>query len=99
MASKNPTNEIATRIALSGGYDPCLTHSTDGILWTKKVGCDPYFIPDYENGFCYILLSTKENFGDGEMICKSNFDAELLLLDTNNQAKSLIKLIETGLFI
>ncbi len=97
MASKNPTNEIATQIALSGGYDPCLNYSEDGILWTKNVGCDPDFIPDFKNGYCYFFMPTKETFYDGEQLCKNKFEAELLLFDTNDQVKTLIEMIEKGL--
>jgi hypothetical protein len=56
MASKNPNNDIAAKIALNGGYDPCPTYRLGGAFWDANEGCDPGFVPDYTNGYCYMVL-------------------------------------------
>ena len=96
MASKNPVNEIAARIALDRGYDPCQRFLDDDIFWRNKNECDPDFVPDPDNGYCYKVLSTESNFDDGVNDCILNSDAELVEFNSNSEVNGLIKLIETG---
>jgi len=98
-ASKNPSNDIAAKIALDGGYDPCSKFQENESLWIQNLGCHPGFIPDHKNGYCYFVLPSKENLEDGENICRSDFDAELLLFDRNSEVVGLIKLIGAGEFL
>jgi hypothetical protein len=99
MASKNPTSEIAAKIALDGGFDPCETMNKSDLFWSSHEGCEPDFIGDDQNGYCYKVLSTLENLDDGEKLCNYQSDAELLMFDTNSEVKGLIRLIKNGTFI
>jgi len=74
-----------------GGYNPC-----NQIFWTNTSECDPGYIADSKNGYCYIVHSTLENFDDGENICKQQYDAELLTFDTNFELSGIIDLFKTG---
>ena len=60
MASKNPNSEIAAKIVLEGGYDPCKTFPEDDMFWTKNAACDPGLPQKYFSGpgiyFCQILV-------------------------------------------
>ena len=97
MASKNPTNEIAAKIALDGGYDPCKTMNKSDLFWRINEGCGPDFITDFLSGYCYKVLTTVKNLDDGEKICNYNFDAELIMFDTNSEVEGLLTLIKTGM--
>ena len=97
LASKNPSNDIAAKIILDGGYSPCQRYSEDDIFWSKNIGCDSGFIPDYINGYCLMVLPTKETLTDGDNLCKNNYDAELILFDKNEEVDSMITLIKTGI--
>jgi len=50
MSSKNPNSEIAAKIVLDGGYDPCKTFPEDNVFWTKNPACDPGLPQVYFNG-------------------------------------------------
>jgi len=98
MASKSPIDAIAAKIVLDGGYDVCQKFPENDIFWSNIVGCDLGFIPDHDNGYCYTVLSTFENFDNGESTCEIQYDAELLLFDTNSQVEGFIELIRSGIF-
>ncbi len=97
LASKNPTNEIVAKIALDGGYDPCKTINQNDSFWRTQEGCGADFVADNFNGYCYKVMSTIENLDDGEKICKYDFDADLVMFDTNSELTGLIELVITGM--
>ncbi len=97
MASKNPTEEIAAKILLDKGYDPCKKFPDNSTFWKNNVGCDAGFIPDKNGGHCYMLLQCKENFQDGDNYCKNYFDAELLSFGGNLEVEGFIKLFSKGI--
>jgi hypothetical protein len=97
MASKNPTNAIAADILLHGGYNPCKKFPSNSTFWTNKNACDDGFVPDYANGYCYMLLPTKKPLEQGIDYCTDNYDAELLLFEKNSQVDGLITLINDGI--
>ena len=41
MASKNPNNDIAARVVLDGGYNPCQTFAENSSFWTDTTGGNP----------------------------------------------------------
>jgi hypothetical protein len=96
FASRNPSNSIATKILMDGGFYFCDTATDKDINWNINYDCDPGFVADIKNGYCYKVASTKENLDDGENYCRNNYDAELLLFDTNSQVKDFIELINAG---
>ena len=98
MASKNPTNDIASKILLDRGYDPCSKYSENPTFWTSIKACDPGFIPDFTNGYCYIMLPNTKNLQDGDDLCRNNYDGELLLFDTNSEAVGFVTLVNTGIY-
>jgi hypothetical protein len=93
MGSKNPSNDLAADILLHGGYDPCSKYPSDSSFWAKHIGCDTGFIPASESGYCYMILPSKENYQDGNKICQSNYDAELLSFDTNSEVNGFLKIL------
>ncbi len=97
MASKNPNNDITAKIILDGGYDPCQRYPENDIFWENIIGCDPGFISDSRKIYCYKVLETKETLTDGENYCKNDFDAELILFDTNSEVQDIIMLIKSGI--
>ncbi len=97
MASKNPSNDIAATILLHGGYNPCTKLSSNSSVWKSNIGCDAGFFPDKKTGYCYKLLPHKRNLEDGENDCKNNYDAELILFDTNIEVDGFLKLIASGI--
>ena len=97
MSSRNPMEEIATNIARKGGYDPCERFPENDAFWTKNSACDSGFIPDYNSGYCYRVLLMQEIFDNADRACTSQYDAELLLFDTDFEVKSLIELLKTGI--
>ena len=96
MASKNPNNDIAAQIALHGGYDPCPTFRLGGTFWDANEGCDPGFVPDFANGYCYMVLPELASLDDGENNCEYYYDAELVLFESKDQVNGLISLINAG---
>ena len=96
MASKNPTGDIVAKMLLNGGYNPCIKFPENHTFWTNNIGCDPGFVPDYTNGYCYMLLPTKKTFQEGVDHCADNYDAELLLFEKNSQVDGVIKMINDG---
>ena len=96
LASKNPTNIIATKILMDGGFDFCRIIADKDFKWNSNHDCDPGFVADIKNGYCYKALSTRKNLDDGENYCRNYYDAELLLFDTNSQVKGFIELLNTG---
>ncbi len=98
MSSKNPSNDIATQILLHRGYDPCLKFTDNEKFWSSYKPCEPGFIPDFKNGYCYYLLPIKKNLQDGDDFCRNNYDGELLLFDKNSEVEELITLINTSLY-
>ncbi len=97
LASKNPTNEIVAKIALDGGYDPCKTINQNDSFWRTQEGCGADIVADNFNGYCYKVISTIENLDGGEKICKYDFDADLVMFDTNSELTGLIELVITGM--
>ena len=97
MTSKNPSSEIAAQILLDGGYDPCLKFDDNDPFWTNHIGCDDGFIPDYKNGYCYLLLPSKKNLQDGIDSCADNYDAELILFEKNAQVDGFLTLMNKGI--
>jgi hypothetical protein len=95
MASKNPSNDIATTILLHGGYNPCEKFPSNSSLWKNSIGCDYGFYPD-NTGYCYMLLPDKGNLEDGVNECQNNYDAELVLFDSNKEVDGFLKLISSG---
>ena len=61
LTSKNPDADVAAMVALEGGFNPC-DNST--LLGSRKVStdnvstspCDPGFVLDASNGYCYMAL-------------------------------------------
>ena len=96
MVSKNPMNDIDSKIALNGGYDPCTNFFGNESFWTENAGCEPGFVPDKNNVYCYKVLSKLENFNNGKQICKYNYKAEMVLFHSNLEVKGLIKIILQG---
>ena len=96
MASKNPSNDIAATILLHGGYNPCNKFSSNSTLWTSNIGCGDGFLSDSNGAYCYMLLPQKRNLQNGENACKNDYDAELILFDTNEEVDGFLKLISSG---
>jgi hypothetical protein len=96
MASKNPTNEIASNILLDGGYDPCTKFPPNATFWTNKSECDPGFISDNSSGYCYMLLPNSKSLKAGDEYCKNNYDAELISFDTKSDVDGFFTLIING---
>ena len=97
MTTKNSNNDILSSIALAYGYDPCKKYPANDSFWTNNAAqCDPGFVTNTPNEYCYIALPTLENLDDGVKHCKSNYDAQLVLFNTNVEVNELIKLIESG---
>ena len=97
MASKNPQNDIAAKILLDGGYDSCTKFPDNATFWTKHTGCEPGFISDYKNGYCYMLMPNKSNLQDGKKICRFKYDADLVSFDTNSGVDGFFSLIYQGM--
>ncbi len=96
MASKNPQTDIAAKVLLDGGYDPCTKFPDNSKFWTNYTGCEAGFFPDSKNGYCYMLMPNKRNFQDGEKFCKLDYDAELVSFDTNSEVDGFFSLIYKG---
>ena len=96
MSSKNPMNDLAAKIALDGGYDPCNKFSGNETFWTKTPECDPGFTPDYNSGYCYKVLPTLYNLNDGQNECEYQYAAEMVLFNSNQEVDGMINLIQTG---
>ena len=96
MSSKNYKKYLSAKIALDGGYNPCNKFSGNENLWAGRFGCDPGFIPDKWNGYCYKVLPTLENFEDGEKICDHNYSSEIVLFYMDAEVSGLVELIERG---
>jgi hypothetical protein len=96
LASKNPTNEIAAKILLHGGYDPCSELPANATIWTDNPECDDGFVPDFKNKYCYILSPEKNNLKAGENYCKDNYDSEFVTFDSNAEVDGFHSLISTG---
>jgi hypothetical protein len=99
MASKNPSSEIAAQILLDGGYDPCLKFDDNDTFWSNHIGCEDGFIPDYKNGYCYMLLPSKKTLQEGIDYCADNYDAELILFEKNSQVDGFITLMNKGKYV
>ncbi len=98
MASKNPNNDIAAKILLDGGFNPCSIASKNASFCTDSIACDEGFIHDYNNEYCYLLSLNKESLTDGYDYCKNEYDAELLLFDYNSEVDGFLKLLNEGIF-
>ena len=94
LSSKNPSNDIIAKIAFDGGL--CQKMNENAKFWTENPECDPGFVPDRSNGYCYRLLSGLKTLDDGDAFCEDQLDAELLLFDLNDEVDGFIDLIETG---
>jgi len=92
-------NDLAAKIALDGGYDPCSKFSGNESFWTKTPECDADFIPDRENGYCYKVLPNLNNLNDGQSECEYVYAAEMVLFNSNKEVDGLINLIQTGMLI
>lgn len=96
MSSKNYKTDLSAKIALDGGYNACNKFSGNENFWAERFGCDPGFIPDEMNGYCYKVLPTLENLKDGEKICEFDYSAELVLFNTDSEVIGLVELIQRG---
>jgi len=96
MASKNPSKEIAAKIIVDGGYDPCIKFPPNATFWTSNLDCDPGFIPDNIGGYCYMTLPDKANLENGEKYCRNNYDAELILFDRSIEVDGFLNLLTAG---
>ncbi len=96
FASKNPTGEIAAKILLNGGYDPCSKFPENSTFWTINNACDAGFIPDFKNKYCYILLPDKENIETGADYCKNSYYSELVTFDSNSEVDGFKILLSKG---
>ncbi len=97
LSSKNPVNEIAAKIALDGGYDPCSKFTGNENFWKNTPHCDLGFVVDHANGYCYKVLPSLENFNDGKITCNYNYDAEMVLFYSDPEVKSFINLALKGI--
>ena len=97
MSSKNPMNNLAAKIALDGGYDPCSKFSGNEKFWSQMTACETGFIPDYSNGYCYKVLPTFDTLNDGKKKCEYDNNAELLLFNSNSEVTEFINLILSGI--
>ena len=97
MSSKNPINNLASKIALDGGYDPCSKFSGYEKFWNEINECEPGFIPDYANGYCYKILPTFETLNDGKKKCEYENNAEIVLFNSNSEVSEFINLILGGI--
>jgi hypothetical protein len=43
------------------------------------------------------MLPTKKTLSDGDNVCTNQYDAEMILFDTNSEVDSVIKLIQKGI--
>jgi hypothetical protein len=96
MSSKNYKTDLAAKIALDGGYDPCTKFSGNENFWRERAGCEPGFVADKSNGYCYKVLPTLESFNAGEKRCKFDYFAEILLFTTDSEVIGLLDLIQRG---
>jgi hypothetical protein len=97
MASKNPTKDIAAKILLNGGYDPCKKFPPNATFWTNNIDCDAGFISDNLGGYCYMLLPDKENVDNGDKYCKNINDAELISFDRAIEVDGFLSLLSNGI--
>jgi hypothetical protein len=96
LASKNPSNEIAAKILLNGGYDPCPEFSANTTIWTNNLGCGAGFIPDDKNQYCYIILPDKNSLQIGESYCRKSYDSDLVTFDSNSEVDGFLTLVNNG---
>ncbi len=98
MASKNPSNDVTAKVAFDGrrGYGKCQSVNPKLPFWNSGSGCDPGFVPDPVNGYCYKLLPDLMSLEDGDKSCESLYDADLLAFDTEDEVKGLANLIGKG---
>ncbi len=93
------------KVAFDGGYDPCNNATfflgQDSKRKKREVSepCDPGFVPDTENGYCYMgyqpgLLSVS----NGKDFCQS-FSADLLTFENDAQISGVLQLISSGNFL
>ncbi len=57
------------------------------------------FSPDNANGYCYKVLQNVTTRVEGEKLCENDFDAEMLLFDTNSEVDGLIGLFKSGIHL
>jgi hypothetical protein len=96
MVSKNPNNDIKTKIffdARNGDCQPIIKNKT---FWLNYSGCDLDFVADNASGNCYKVLQTLSSFEDGKNYCDFYHDAELVSFDTESEAEHFINLLKTG---
>ncbi len=96
FASKDPNDEIAAKILLNGGYDPCSKFPENSTFWSNNNACDDGFIPDFKNKYCYIRLTEKANFKTGEDHCKNSYNSELVTFDSNSEVDGFLTLLSKG---
>ncbi len=96
MSSENPMSEIAANIALVGGYDPCEKFSGNESFWLNNHGCQPGFIPDSGNEYCYKVLPTMDSLIGGKHRCEYENDAQMIEFASNHEVLSFILLLKTG---
>ncbi len=96
LASKNPNKEIAAKILLDGGYDPCSKFPPNATFWASKMECDAGFIHDNTGGYCYLLLHDKENIENGDKYCRNKYDAELISFDKTIEVDGFLNLLSNG---
>jgi hypothetical protein len=94
MSSKNPSNDITARIAFDNGV--CQKINQNSKFLKENPACDPGFVPDHLNGYCYKVLTDLKTFDDGDDACENQLDAELLLFDLSQELDGFIDLIDRG---
>jgi hypothetical protein len=102
LVSKNPDADIAAIVALEGGFNPCANTSAAAATTGRRkrstvAECDPGFVADDVNKYCYYahynLLPMRDSFD----FCKAfNPDSELLYFENDNQVIGLLSMVSGG---
>ena len=96
MVSKNPNNDITSKIYFDGKNGKCQPINTSKMFWLNNSVCDLDFVADNVSGNCYKLLPNLTSFEDGKNYCDFLFDAELVSFDSELEAEQFINLFKTG---
>ena len=99
MSSKNPVNEISSKIALDGGYDPCTKFTGNESFWSKNAGCDPGFIAGDGNEYCFKVLPNLETISDGKRKCQYEYGAEMIVFFSNSEVLRFFNSVQRGISI
>ena len=104
LSSISPDLTIAAQVAFDGGYDPC-NNATFFLGQDSKrkkreniALCDPGFVADDANGYCYINMDSQggsQTFSRGKEYCNT-LSAELLSFEKDAQVEGFLKLFSLG---